>query len=316
LGLGVIFYLSLIGEKEEFMADQTTKQDPVEQYQKPPFEKQTQPEPGLAKDMNPKPDHGEQSYKGSGRLKARKALVTGADSGIGRAAAIAFAREGADIVMNYLPSEEPDATQVAKLIEEAGQKVVKMPGDLSDENFCKELVERTVSELGGIDILANIAGKQIAQKEIADISTEQYEQTVKVNIFGMFWLCKFAVPHMKPGAAIINTTSIQAYQPSPTLLDYATTKAAIANFTHGFAQQVAEKGIRVNAIAPGPIWTPLQPSKGQTAEKIPQFGGQSAYGRPGQPAEVAPAYVFLASQESSFITGEVIGVTGGGQHLP
>ncbi|MBX4188954.1 SDR family oxidoreductase, partial [Candidatus Saccharibacteria bacterium] len=245
----------------------------------------------------------------------RKALVTGADSGIGRATAIAFAREGADIAMNYLPSEEADAAEVKKLIEETGQKVIAMPGDIDNEDFCKQLVEKTVTELGGIDILANIAGKQIAKESIGEIDTDQFDKTFKVNIYAMFWLCKYALKNMKPGSAIINTASIQSYQPSPALLDYASTKAAIVAFTKALAKQVAEKGIRVNAVAPGPVWTPLQPSQGQPPDKIPEFGGQSLYGRPGQPVEVAPAYVFLASQEASFITAEVIGVTGG-QHLP
>jgi NAD(P)-dependent dehydrogenase (short-subunit alcohol dehydrogenase family) len=297
--------------------DQYEMQNPKTQnnYPRPKFEKQTQPEPGLAKDMTPQPDHGEKSYKGSGRLKGRKALVTGADSGIGRAAAIAFAREGADILMNYLPEEEPDAKEVVTLIEKAGRKVVTMPGDLDSEDFCKQLIDKTVKELGGIDILANVAGKQIAQEDIKDISTEQFDKTFKVNVYAMFWLCKFAIPRMAPGSAIINTTSIQSYQPSSTLVDYASTKGAITTFTKALAKQVADKGIRVNAVAPGPIWTPLQPSHGQPAEKIPEFGSQSVFGRPGQPAELAPTYVFLASQESSYITAEVIGVTGG-NHLP
>jgi NAD(P)-dependent dehydrogenase (short-subunit alcohol dehydrogenase family) len=297
--------------------DQYEMQNPKTQnnYPRPKFEKQTQPEPGLAKDMTPQPDHGEKSYKGSGRLKGRKALVTGADSGIGRAAAIAFAREGADILMNYLPEEEPDAKVVVTLIEKAGRKVVTMPGDLDSEDFCKQLINKTVKELGGIDILANVAGKQFAQEDIKDISTEQFDKTFKVNVYAMFWLCKFAIPRMAPGSAIINTTSIQSYQPSSTLVDYASTKGAITTFTKALAKQVADKGIRVNAVAPGPIWTPLQPSHGQPAEKIPEFGSQSVFGRPGQPAELAPTYVFLASQESSYITAEVIGVTGG-NHLP
>jgi NAD(P)-dependent dehydrogenase (short-subunit alcohol dehydrogenase family) len=297
--------------------DQYEMQNPKTQnnYPRPKFEKQTQPEPGLAKDMTPQPDHGEKSYKGSGRLKGRKALVTGADSGIGRAAAIAFAREGADILMNYLPEEEPDAKEVVTLIEKAGRKVVTMPGDLDSEDFCKQLIDKAVKELGGIDILANVAGKQIAQEDIKDISTEQFDKTFKVNVYAMFWLCKFAIPRMAPGSAIINTTSIQSYQPSSTLVDYASTKGAITTFTKALAKQVADKGIRVNAVAPGPIWTPLQPSHGQPAEKIPEFGSQSVFGRPGQPAELAPTYVFLASQESSYITAEVIGVTGG-NHLP
>ncbi|MGI4956347.1 MAG: SDR family oxidoreductase, partial [Janthinobacterium lividum] len=267
------------------------------------------------KDMDPKPDHGEESYKGFGRLAGRKALITGADSGIGRAVAIAFAREGADIVMNYLPDEEPDAQEVVALIKQAGRKVVTAPGDISNEAFCKSLIETANAGLGGLDILVNVAGKQTAQKSIADLTTEQFDETFRTNVYAMFWLCKAALPLMPPGATIINTTSIQAYQPSETLLDYASTKAAIVAFTHGFAKQVAEKGIRVNAVAPGPVWTPLQPSGGQPQEKIPTFGSKTPIGRPGQPAELASVYVLLASQESSYVTGEIYGVTGG-NHLP
>jgi NAD(P)-dependent dehydrogenase (short-subunit alcohol dehydrogenase family) len=295
--------------------NQYQMQDPTKQYPQPKFPKQTQSEPGLAKEMDPKPDHGEESYKGCSRLEGRKALVTGADSGIGRAAAIAFAREGADVVLNYLPEEEPDAQEVVQLIEKEGRKAITMPGDIADEGFCQQLITTAVDELGGLDILANVAGKQLAVEDIQDISTEQFDKTMKTNIYAMFWLCKAALPHMPPGATIINTASIQSYQPSPTLLDYASTKAAIVAFTKALAKQVAEKGIRVNAIAPGPIWTPLQPSYGQPPEAIPEFGAQTPLKRAGQPAEVAPAYVFLASQESSYITAEVIGVTGG-QHLP
>lgn len=296
------------------MADQTTMQDPTKQYTDQKFPHQTQPEPGLAKNMEPKPDHGETSYKGKNRLSGRKALVTGADSGIGRATAIAFAREGADIVMNYLPQEEPDAKEVVELIMAEGRKVVALPGDISDEAFCKKLVDQAANELNGLDILANIAGKQIAQGIIEDLTTEQFDETFKVNVYAMFWLCKFALPYMPAGATIINTASIQAYEPSPTLLDYASTKATIIAFSKSLAKQVAYKGVRVNVVAPGPIWTPLQPSHGQPQEKIPKFGQDTPLGRAGQPAEVAPAYVFLASQESSFITAEVIGVTGG-RHL-
>lgn len=295
--------------------DQYTMRNPITQYPRPKFPEQTQPEPGLARDMKPKPDHGEHSYKGTGRLLGRKALITGADSGIGRATAIAFAREGADLLLTYLPSEAADAKEVIDLVKKEGRKAVAMPGDIDNEQFCQELVERAVQELGGLDILANIAGKQVAQDDIEKISTEQLDKTFKVNIYAMFWLCKYAIPHLPAGASIINTGSIQSYQPSPTLLDYASTKAAIVAFTHALAKQVAEKGIRVNAVAPGPIWTPLQPSYGQPPEKIPSFGEQTPLGRPGQPAEVAPAYVFFASQESSYVTGEALGVTGG-NHLP
>ena len=295
--------------------NQYAMQDPTKQYPRPKFEDQPQSAPGLARDMDPKPDHGETSYKGFGRLAGRRALITGADSGIGRAVAIAFAREGADVALNYLPDEEPDAREVVALVEEAGRKAVALPGDLQDESFCTSLIERTRAELGGIDILVNNAGKQTAVKSIADLTTEQFEATFSTNVTAMFWLCKAALPHMPPGATIINTTSIQSYQPSATLLDYASTKAAITAFTHALAKQVAEKGIRVNAVAPGPVWTPLQPSGGQPPEKIPDFGATVPLGRPGQPAELAPIYVLLASQESSFVTGEVYGVTGG-NHLP
>jgi NAD(P)-dependent dehydrogenase (short-subunit alcohol dehydrogenase family) len=295
--------------------NQYAMQDPTKQYPQPKFHEQPQSAPGLAKDMDPKPDHGEESYKGFGRLAGRRALITGADSGIGRATAIAFAREGADIVLSYLPDEEPDAQEVVALIEKAGRKAVTAPGDISNEAFCNTLIETAQKELGGLDILVNVAGKQTAQESIADITTEQLDATFRTNVYAMFWLCKAALPIMPAGATIINTTSIQAYQPSPTLLDYSSTKAAIVAFTHALAKQVAEKGIRVNAVAPGPVWTPLQPSGGQPQEKIPDFGSKVPLGRPGQPAELAPIYVLLASQESSFVTGEIYGVTGG-NHLP
>jgi NAD(P)-dependent dehydrogenase (short-subunit alcohol dehydrogenase family) len=295
--------------------NQYAMQDPTKQYPQPKFEDQPQSAPGLAQDMVPPPDHGEESYRGFGRLEGRRAVITGADSGIGRAVAIAFAREGADVVLNYLASEEADAKQVVGLVEAAGRRAVAMPGDLSDEAFCLELIEQGRAALGGIDILVNVAGKQTAVKDIADITTEQFDKTFRTNVYSMFWLCKAALPHMPPGATIINTTSIQSYQPSQTLMDYASTKAAITAFTHALAKQVASKGIRVNAVAPGPVWTPLQPSGGQPQEKIPDFGAQVPLGRPGQPAELAPVYVLLASQESSFVTGEVYGVTGG-NHLP
>ncbi|MDF5712356.1 MAG: SDR family oxidoreductase [Rhizonema sp. NSF051] len=291
--------------------NQYAMQDPLSQYPQPKFPEQTQSPPGLAQDMSPKPDHGEESYKGFGRLAGRKALITGADSGIGRAATIAFAREGADIVLNYLPSEEKDAQEVVALIEAAGQKAVRLPGDISEESFCKTLVEKGREALGGLDIVVNVAGKQQALESIEDLTTEQFDQTFKTNVYAMFWISKAALPHLSPGATIINTTSIQAYDPSPILLDYAPTKAAIVAFTKSLAKQVAPKGIRVNAIAPGPVWTPLQSSGGQPPEKIPNFGAQVPLKRPAQPAELAPIYVLLASQESSYVTGEVYGVTGG-----
>lgn len=292
-------------------SNQFAMQNPLTQYPQPEFPAQHQPEPGLDLEMTPEPDHGEESYIGFGRLVGRKALITGADSGIGRAAAIAYAREGADIVLNYLPEEEPDAQEVIKLIEAEGRRAVAIPGDLKDEAFCVSLVRDAVDALGGLDILVNVAGKQITQKHISEITTEQFDHTFKTNVYAMFWLCKAAVAHMPPGAAIINTASIQSYDPSATLLDYASTKAAIVAFTKALSSQVIGQGIRVNAVAPGPIWTVLQPSDGQPQEKIPTFGSQVPMKRPGQPAECAPLYVLLASQESSYITGETFGVTGG-----
>lgn len=290
-------------------------QETSEKRPAPPFNEQKQTEPGLAKLMDPKPDHGEDSYIGHGLLEGRKALITGADSGIGRAVAIAFAREGADVALSYLPEEQPDADEVIELIERTGRKAIPMPGDISDEGFCDMLITEAVEQMGRIDILVNVAGRQISNEDITTLSTEQFEQTFRTNVYAMFWLCKDALPYMTPGSAIINTASIQAYQPSEFLLDYAPTKAAIVAFTKSLAKQVADKGIRVNAIAPGPIWTPLQPSEGQPMEKLKNFGKNMPLKRPGQPAEVAPAYVFLASEASSYITAEVIGVTGG-HHLP
>ncbi len=295
--------------------NQYEMQDPTKQYPQPEFDKQPQSAPGLTSEMDPKPDHGETSYKGFGRLAGRRALITGGDSGIGRAVAIAFAREGADIVINYLPSEEKDAAEVIALIREAGRKAVALPGDISDEVFSNGLVRHAHEALSGLDILVNIAGKQTAIEDIAELTTDQFEATFRTNVTAMFWLCKAAIPLMPPGATIINTTSIQGYQPSPTLLDYASTKAAITAFTKALAKQIASKGIRVNAVAPGPVWTPLQPSGGQPQDKIPSLGSQTPIGRPGQPAELAAIYVLLASQESSYVTAEIYGVTGG-NHLP
>lgn len=294
------------------MADQFKIRNPKKQYPKPDFDMQVQAEPGLAHKMRPKPDHGEDSYKGTGRLKGRKAIVTGGDSGIGRAAAIAFAREGADVLINYLPEEEKDAEEVIKLIKKEGRKVVAFPADNTSEKNCEAIIDKAISELGGLDLLAIVAGKQVSVEKISELETEQFKKTFATNVYAMFWLCKAAIPHMPEGSTIITTTSIQSYQPSSHLLDYASTKAAITAFTQALAQQMIDKGIRVNAVAPGPIWTPLQPSHGQPPEKLTEFGkNNSTYGRPGQPAEVAPAYVFLASHESSYISGEVIGVTGG-----
>jgi NAD(P)-dependent dehydrogenase (short-subunit alcohol dehydrogenase family) len=295
--------------------DQYAMQDPTKQYKPLDIPKQTQPEPGLDAKLIPKADHGIDSYTGHGRLEGRKALITGGDSGIGRAVAIAYAREGADVAISYLPSEQVDAAVTVKQIEAAGRKAVAIPGDISDETFCNELVDRAISEMGPIDILVNNAGRQIFQEKIEDITTKQFEDTFRTNVTAMFWISKAVLKKMPAGGSIINTTSIQAYQPSPGLLDYASTKGAINAFTKSLAKMVIDKGIRVNAVAPGPIWTPLQPSYGQPQKKLVKFGTDTPLGRPGQPAEVAPVYVFLASQESSYITAETIGVTGG-NHLP
>jgi NAD(P)-dependent dehydrogenase (short-subunit alcohol dehydrogenase family) len=286
--------------------------DPAtDKYPKPPFPKQQQPWPGLASKLDPRADHGEESYRGSGRLKGRKALITGGDSGIGRAAAIAFAREGADVAINYLPAEEPDAREVVDIIRAAGRKAVAIPGDIKDETFCRQMVEKVAKDLGGLDILVNNAGRQIARESILDIKPEEFDETFKTNVYAMFWITQAAVPHMKPGSAIINTTSVNAYDPNDTMIDYAATKGAIMIFTKGLAKQLAEKGIRVNAVAPGPVWTPLQVTGGQIPDKIPEFGKSTPMGRAGQPAELAAIYVLLASHEASFCTGQVFGVEGG-----
>lgn len=297
------------------MNDQYTMQDPTKQYPTVTNDGALQSEPGLDAELSPRADLGEATYRGHERLKGRKALITGGDSGIGAATAIAFAREGADVAIGYLPEEESDAQKIIAEIEAAGQKALALPGDIKEEAFCKQLVANTVKEFGSIDILVNNAGKQEFEADLQKITTEHFTDTFATNVFAMFWITKAAVPHMPAGASIINTTSIQSYQPSPGLLDYASTKGAITSFTKSLAKMLAEKGIRVNAVAPGPIWTPLQPSHGQPPEKLKEFGQQVPLGRPGQPAELAPSYVFLASQESSFITAEVIGVTGG-NHLP
>jgi NAD(P)-dependent dehydrogenase (short-subunit alcohol dehydrogenase family) len=285
--------------------------NPASAYPRPPFAKQQQEWPGLAGRMDPPPDHGEKSYRGSGRLIGRKALITGGDSGMGRAAAIAFAREGADVAFNYLPQEEPDAKEVVQLIREAGRKAIALPGDLRNETFCNTLVEDAVRQLGGLDILVSNAARQHSVDDIAKLSTAQFDDTFKTNVYAMFWLTKAALPHLRPGAAIINTTSVTAYDPPPNLLDYSATKAAMMNFTKSLAKQLAPRGIRVNAVAPGPIWTPLQPSGGQPPDKLSSFGSDTPIGRPGQPAELAPIYVLLASAESSYSTGQVYGAVGG-----
>jgi len=290
---------------------QSTLKDPTELYSKPPFKRQKQPWPGLARDMDPPPDHGEKSYRGSGRLKGRKALITGGDSGMGRAAAIAYAREGADVAINYFPSEEPDAKDMIALIEGAERKGVAIPGDLRDEAFCKELVAKAVDRLGGLDILVCNAARQQSHDSILDITTEDFDATMKTNIYAPFWIIKAALPHLKPGASIIATASEQAYDPSAELYDYAQTKAATMNYVKSLAKQLASKGIRVNGVAPGPIWTPLQVSGGADMEKLEKFGAQTPFGRPGQPAELASIYVQLAASDASYATGQIYGSSGG-----
>ncbi|MGJ5042686.1 SDR family oxidoreductase [Bradyrhizobium sp. HKCCYLRH1062] len=285
--------------------------DPKDKYPKPPFEHQSQPWPGLASKMSPRPDHGETSYKGSGRLAGRKALITGGDSGMGRAAAIAYAREGADVAINYYPTEEPDAQEVIALIEAEGRKAVAIPGDLRDEEFCRRLVQQAVDALGGLDIVVNNAARQQARQSILDVSSEDFDATMKTNIYAPFWIIKAALPHLKPGSVIIGTSSEQAYDPSPDLYDYAQTKAATMNYVKSLAKQLGPKGIRVNAVAPGPIWTPLQVSGGATMEKLEKFGGQTPLGRPGQPVELGSIYVQLAAADASYANGQVYGSSGG-----
>ncbi|MDG9706212.1 SDR family oxidoreductase [Streptomyces sp. DH37] len=290
------------------MSDQE-QQDPTRQHPQPEFPQQDQPHPGLTRRMDPEPDHGESSYRGSGRLEDRRTVITGGDSGIGRAVALAFAREGADVLFTYLAEEEEDARETVRLVEEAGRRAVALLCDIREESECRRLVERAVAEFGRIDVLVNNAAFQMAQSEgIEGISTEQFDRTVRTNLYGMFWLSKLSLPHIPAGGSIINTTSVQGYKPSPHLLDYAMTKGAIVTFTQGLAQNLAERGIRVNAVAPGPVWTPLIPA---TMPDTSEFGEQSPLGRPAQPAEMAPAYVFLASQEASYITAEVVNATGG-----
>jgi NAD(P)-dependent dehydrogenase (short-subunit alcohol dehydrogenase family) len=291
------------------------KTDPRTKYPQPPFPPQSQPWPGLASQMTPRPDHGETSYVGSGRLRGRKALITGGDSGMGRAAAIAYAREGADVAINYYPTEEPDAREVIDLIRRAGRNAVAIPGDLRSEAFCKSLVEQAVQGLGGLDIVVSNAGHQKSNQSILDISTEDFDWTMKTNIYAPFWIIKAALPHLQPGSVIIGTTSEQAYDPSPDLYDYAQTKAATMNYVKSLAKQLGPKGIRVNGVAPGPIWTPLQISGGASEGKVVTFGATAPLGRPGQPAELAGIYVRLAEDDGSYTTGNIYGA-GGGQGQP
>jgi NAD(P)-dependent dehydrogenase (short-subunit alcohol dehydrogenase family) len=286
-------------------------QDPKSKYPQPPFKRQSQSWPGLASKMDPRPDHGETSYRGHGRLQARKALITGGDSGMGRAAAIAFAREGADVAINYFPSEEPDAKDVIDIIEAEKRRGIAIPGDLRDAEFCRRLVKEAIEGLGGLDILVCNAARQQTKESILDISDEDFDATMKTNIYAPFWIIKAALPHLKPGSVIIGTTSEQAYDPSPELYDYAQTKAATMSYVKSLAKQLAPKGIRVNGVAPGPIWTPLQVSGGATMEKLEKFGGQTPMGRPGQPVELAGIYVQLAVEDGSYATGQVYGAAGG-----
>ncbi|QQD16440.1 SDR family oxidoreductase [Sphingobacterium sp. UDSM-2020] len=287
-------------------------EDPRMKYPKPPFKEQKQPWPGLVSKMDPRPDHGETSYKGSGRLVGRKALITGGDSGMGRAAAIAYAREGADVAINYLPAEESDAKEVIDLIKKEGRKAVAIPGDLRNEDFCKQLVEDAVTGLGGLDILVNNAGRQQTRPSITDISSEDFDATMKTNIYAPFWITKAALTHLLPGSVIISTTSVQATDPSADLFDYAQTKAANTSFVRSLAKQLGPKGIRVNGVAPGPIWTALQVSGGATMDKLVNFGGDTPLARPGQPAELASIYVQLAANDASYATGQIYGAAGGG----
>src|SRR5215212_578384 len=290
--------------------DQHTLQDATQQHPDSIPAEQAE-HPGLEAEMSLAPDFGEKSYRGSGKLQGRKAIITGGDSGIGRAVALAFAREGADVAISYLEAEQRYGDETARFVREAGRNAVQLPGDLSDSGYCRTLVEQSAKELGDVDILVNNAAYQMAREGLADISEDELEHTFRTNILAMFHTCKAALEHMKPGATIINTASIQAYQPDPMLLAYAATKGAIVNFTKGLAQEAIERGIRVNAVAPGPVWTPLIPAT-MPAEKVEDFGAEeSPTQRAGQPAELAPVYVFLASQESSYVNGEVIGVTGG-----
>ena len=290
-------------------------EDPREQGPKPPFANQPQEAPGLEAEMSPKPDYGAGSYKGAGRLEGKAALITGGDSGIGRAVAVAFAREGADVLISYLEEEEADARETSQAVEASGRRCIAVAGDIREEAHCRKLVERAVEEFGRIDVLVNNAAFQMTRNGIDEIESEEFDRTFRTNVYAMFYLCKAAMPHLREGGSIINTASIQAYQPTPQLLAYAATKGAIVTFSKALAEEALERGVRVNVVAPGPVWTPLIPST-MPHEKVKSFGEDTPTGRPAQPAELAPVYVFLASQESSYVVGEVIGVTGGEKMLP
>jgi NAD(P)-dependent dehydrogenase (short-subunit alcohol dehydrogenase family) len=291
------------------MSSESGTEHPTHRHPEPPFPDQDDEHPGFTGRMEPRPDHGEDTYRGSGRLRDRKAVITGGDSGIGRAVSLAFAREGADVLLSYLPEEEDEARETARLVEDAGRRAVRLPTDVRTEDDCRRLVETAVKEFGRIDVLVNNAAYQMSQPDGLDsISTEQFDRVVHTNLYGMFWLCKFALPHIPEGGCIINSASVQAYKPSAHLLDYAMTKGAIVTFTQGLAGNLASRGVRVNAVAPGPVWTPLIPA---TLPDTTEFGKQSPLGRAAQPAEMAPAYVFLASQESSYVTAEIVNATGG-----
>ena len=285
--------------------------DPRDKYARTPFPEQRQPWPALTSKMTPRPDHGETSYRGAGKLVGRKALLTGGDSGIGRAAAIAFAREGADVAINYHPSEEPDAREVADLIRQAGRKAVLLPADIRTQQACEETVRKAIAQLGGLDILVNNAAYQQSKADIMEISDAQFVRTYETNIFHVFRFSKAAIPAMPPGSVILNTISQNAYDPNDDLIDYASTKAAIHNLTRGMAKQLAKKGIRVNAVSPGPIWTPLQVAGGQLPGKMHEFGQDTPLGRAGQPAELGALFVLLASDAASYSTGTAIGAHGG-----
>jgi hypothetical protein len=291
--------------------DQFTQQDPTTQHAAPGSGNETVEHPGRTADLDVQPDHGEETYRGTGRLTDRVAVITGGDSGIGRAVAIAFAREGADVLITHLDAEQEDAQETARWVTEAGRRAVTLPVDLREESACRQVVDRAVEEFGRIDVLVSNAAYQMSQEEgIESITTEQFDRVMKTNVYAMFWLCKAAVPHMRPGSSIITTSSVQAFSPSPHLLDYATSKGAIVNFTKGLGSNLVDRGIRVNSVAPGPVWTPLIPAT-MSEDKLESFGQQSPLGRAAQPAELAPFFVFLASQESGYMTSEVLGVTGG-----